>query len=163
MTLFIKKTLVVASLLVVSLACSSKKSPKDIDAVDSVASIEKPDSTSVEEVLLTPSAPEGELKNFTKADVAKFVMAAVMSQPVKIISVKQTGGIFAVSYTRRSDGQRFEYKVKFEDNKAVWANIDGRWREDPEDERITFSEMGKKLSILQTFSDGSVDSQEFSK
>lgn len=33
-----------------------------------------------------------------------------------------------VSYIRKSDSQKFSYKIKFDGNKILWANIDGRWR-----------------------------------
>ena len=55
------------------------------------------------------------------------------------------------------------YKVKIECYRAVWANIDGRWRDSAEDERIKYVDDGKKLKIIQTFSDGSTDEKEFSK
>lgn len=160
-----KAILISTLLLSIFCGCSSetKKDYNNSKLVDSATAMQDSDSALMKEILQAPSVPEGTLKNFTRADVAKFVMATVMFQPPKIISVKKADDNFIVSYTRRDDGQKFEYKVKINGNRAVWANIDGRWRDSPEDERITFSEAGKKLLITQTFSDGSVDVKGFDK
>ncbi len=95
------------------------------------------------------------LRYHTELDVAKCTMAAVMGRPLKIMSATKRAGLYIVSYSRPSDGDKYRYKVKVEGNRAVWANIDGRWRDTQYDERITFSEVGKKLRITQLFSDGS--------
>ncbi len=86
-----------------------------------------------------------------------------MHQPTKIITVKEEGENYIISYKRRSDKQKFVYKVRVEGDRAIWANIDGRWRDSAEDEKVTFLEEGKNLFITQTFSDGSVSSKAFTK
>jgi hypothetical protein len=103
------------------------------------------------------------LKNFTEVDVAKFAISTIMFQPTKIISATKSENNHIISYTRRDDGKKFTYKVRIEGNKIIWANIDGRWRDSPEDEKITFIENGNKLKIIQQFSDGSKDEKEFKK
>ncbi|GAB3969593.1 hypothetical protein GCM10028806_16090 [Spirosoma terrae] len=104
-----------------------------------------------------------QLRHFTEADVAKYTIASVMGKPANIISVSKSAGQYIVKYTRPNDSQKFAYKVKIEGNRAIWANLDGRWRDTQYDERITFSEVGNKLKITQTFSDGSFDVKLFSK
>lgn len=143
--------------------CSSEtqKDSQNAEAVNSATAMQ--DSAMMKEISEAPSVPAGTLKNFTKAEVAKFTIATVMLKSPKIISVKKAGDNFIVSYTRPDDGQEFKYKVKIEGDRAIWANIDGRWRDSPEDEKLTFSEADRKLLIIQTFSDGSVDAKGFDK
>lgn len=164
--LFSMKTLLIGILLVpVFCGCSSEtqKDYKNAEVVNSATAMQDSDSALMKEISEIPSDPEDTLRNFTKADVAKFVMATVMLKSPKIMSVKKADNNYVVSYTRPDDGQKFVYKVKVEGNKAVWANIDGRWRDSVEDEQITFTEAGKKLLITQMFSDGSVDTKGFDK
>jgi hypothetical protein len=103
------------------------------------------------------------LRNFNHEDVARYTMASVMGQIPKIIKVTKNDDLYYVSYIRKSDKQKFEYKIKFEDDKIFWANIDGRWRDSKYDEKITFVENGNKLNIIQTFSDGSEDIKVYRK
>jgi hypothetical protein len=106
---------------------------------------------------------ENILKNFTYEDIARYTMASVMGKPTKIIKATKNKDLYFVSYIKKSDKQKLEYKVKFEGNKILWANIDGRWRNLEYDEKISFEENGEKLKIITTFSDMSQDIQEYKK
>ena len=103
------------------------------------------------------------LKNFSYEDIAKYTISTVMGQSPKIMSVNEQNDLYIVSYIRKSDKQKFTYKVKFESDTAIWANIDGRWRDSSEDETIKFEEIGEKLKIKTFYSDGSSEIEEFSK
>lgn len=111
----------------------------------------------------TVKIEENILKNFTYEDVSRYTMASVMGQPTKIIKATKNKDLYFVSYIRKSDKQKFEYKVKFEGNDILWANIDGRWRNSEYDEKISFEENDEKLKIITTFSDASQDIQEYKK
>ncbi|QLC65553.1 hypothetical protein LPB248_04370 [Flavobacterium sp. LPB0248] len=101
------------------------------------------------------------LKNFTYEDIARYTMASIMGQSSKIIKVRKKDELYFVSYIRKSDHQKFDYKIKIDGNKILWANIDGRWRDSKYDEKITFVEKDNKLEIIQTFDDNSQDIQEY--
>ena len=106
----------------------------------------------------TPTKPT----SFTKDEIAKFTISSVMNQPPSIMSIKAENGIYVVSYRRPSDGQHFEYKIKFEGaNKVIWGSRNGRWRDTRQDEQITYREQGDQLIITQTFEDGSTINKEF--
>lgn len=111
-----------------------------------------PEIDKVEEVVLN---------KFSYEDIARYTISSVMQQPAKIIKAIKKDDLYYVSYTRKSDKQKFEYKIKFDGNKILWANIDGRWRDSEYDEKLSFSENGNILNIIQTFSDGSEDIQEY--
>ena len=104
---------------------------------------------------------ENILKKFTYEDVARYTMASVMGQETKIIKATKNKELYLVSYVRKSDKQKFNYKVKFEGNKILWANIDGRWRNSEFDEKLSFEEKDDFVKIIQTYSDGSEDIQRY--
>ncbi|MCV9930828.1 hypothetical protein OIU80_00905 [Flavobacterium sp. LS1R47] len=102
-------------------------------------------------------------KTFTYEDIARYTMAAIMDQSPKIIKATKTNDLYYVSYTRKSDNQKYEYKIKFNGNKILWANIDGRWRNSQYDEKISFIENDDKLNIIQIYDDGSEYIKEYKK
>lgn len=112
------------------------------------------EESEIEEVLL---------KNFTYEDVARYTISSVMQQSPEIMRTSKKDDLYFITYIRKSDKQKFEYKIKFDDNNILWANIDGRWRNSQYDEKLSFVENGDKLKIIQTYSDGSEDIQEYSK
>jgi hypothetical protein len=94
--------------------------------------------------------------NFTEEQIAIFTISAIMGQDPLTISATKRGETYLVSYKRESDGQFFDYKVKFfGNNKVVWGANDGRWRDTKYDERIQYYERENKLVIKQIFSDDS--------
>lgn len=103
------------------------------------------------------------LKNFTYEDIARYTMASIMGRPTKTIKVIKKDELYFVSYIRKSDHQKFDYKIKFDGNKILWANLDGRWRNSKYDEKISFVEKENKIHIVQTFDDNSQDIKEFKK
>jgi hypothetical protein len=103
------------------------------------------------------------LKNFTYEDIARYTMASIMGRPTKTIKVIKKDELYFVSYIRKSDHQKFDYKIKFDGNKILWANLDGRWRNSKYDEKITFVEKENRVHIIQTFDDNSQDIKEFKK
>jgi hypothetical protein len=127
------------------------------------SSITEKAPTNQQNPIVKPDEPETELKNFSKEDVARFTMSSIMGQPSRKIKVRHESDLYYVSYVRKSDSQEFNYKIKIEGKKIVWANIDGRWRDGQYDERISYEENGNKITINQIFSDGSVDAKEYKK
>jgi len=100
---------------------------------------------------------------FTETEIAKYTMSAIMDQQPEIINVKDNNGIYFVSYTRKDDGKKFDYKIKFNGKNIIWGNSDGRWRDTQYDEKIKYSKKENKLTITQTFEDGSNIDKEFTK
>lgn len=118
---------------------------------------ENSDSISTENI----KVEEKLLVKFIYEDVARYAISTVMDQPVKNIDVIKSGEIYYVSYKRKSDSKKFDFKVTFSDNNIVWGNLDGRWRTDKFDEKLSFYENSDTLSILQKYSDGSKDFKQF--
>lgn len=111
-----------------------------------------------------PKKPENNgLKNFSKEDVARFTMSTVMERPSKTMKVKFENELYYVSYIREDDKKKFDYKIKINDKEIVWANIDGRWRDDELDGKIGFKELGDKLKITWRLSNEDSVIKEFNK
>lgn len=94
-------------------------------------------------------------------EIAKFAIAAIMNQKPEIIDTKEDDGLYYVSYKRPNDGKKFEYKIKIIGKNIVWGNFDGRWRDTAYDEKISFEITYEKLTIVQTFNDGSTNKKDF--
>lgn len=124
-----------------SISCSQKKQDNNL-------------STQESEITLT---------NFSYNEIAKYIISTLMHQSPEIMTVKQENDLYIVSYIRKSDKQNFTYKIKFESDTAIWANIDGRWRNGPYDEKIKFQESNNVLKIEITYSDGSKSTEIFKK
>jgi hypothetical protein len=126
-------------------SCEDKKSEEKTNSKIEIQTVELPD------------------KVFTESEIAKYTISAIMNQPPEIIRVKDNGRIYNVSYTRKDDGKKFDYKIKISANKVTWGNSDGRWRDTKFDETIKYSEKDNELKIIQTFKDGSKIVKEFKK
>ncbi len=114
-------------------------------------------------IVETEIKQKGTLTNFSKEDIARFAISSIMGQPSKTIKVKDENGLYILSYIRKSDSKKFDYKIKIDEDKVLWANLDGRWRDTGYDEKISFEEHDQTIKITQTFSDNSVDVKEFKK
>lgn len=119
--------------------------------IDTSNSVEEKEATE----LATPK------KHFTHEQIAGFAIATIMNQPEERVAVSKSNEIYIVSYTRSSDSQKFKYKIRFDENKILWGNSDGRWRDSEYDEQIRFEEADNKIKIIQRFSDGSEAIEEY--
>ncbi|MFH6943162.1 hypothetical protein [Flavobacterium sp. FlaQc-50] len=145
-----KSILYFSLLIILIIGCKHEEQKEtDLEIKTQVQEIKK-----VEKVLL---------KNFTYEDIARYTMASIMGRPTKTIKVIKKDELYFVSYIRKSDDQKFDYKIKFDGNKILWANLDGRWRNSKYDEKITFAEKENKVHIIQTFDDNSQNIKEFKK
>jgi hypothetical protein len=141
--------LIIPILILILSLCSGQNEEKETITEDQIQKVNK--------------VEESTLKVFKYEDIARYTMAAIMGQQPKIITAIKKGNLYYVSYIRKSDRKKFDYKIKFNGNKILWSNIDGRWRDSHYDEKINFIEKNNRLSIIQTFSDGSQDIQEYKK
>ena len=160
------KTIIKLLILLLIFSCQQKENKNVSSEIDTHREVS--DSISVEEqnqIHKMVKIKDNTLKNFTYEDIAKYTISSLMGQSPKIMNVTKDKEIYYVSYIRKSDNQKFSYKVKFENNKIIWGNFDGRWRNHKYDEDIRFSENENdaKINIIQVYSDGSRNVQEFEK
>lgn len=138
-------------IFVVLLTSCGNSSNKKVSSIEQTPSVEN------------EIKPKDTLTDFSKEDIARFAISSIMGQPSKTIKVKEENGLYILSYIRKSDSKKFDYKIKIDEDKILWANLDGRWRDTEHDEKINFEENAQTIKITQTFSDNSVDVKEFKK
>jgi len=100
-------------------------------------------------------------RNYTYNEIAKYAIATLMFQHPENLTVKNEGEIYIVSYFK--DSQQYNCKIKFNQDQIIWGVADGRWREHPMDEKLSYKEVGNELQIIQHFTDGSNSIKEFQK
>lgn len=93
-----------------------------------------------------------EPKNFSKSDIARFTIAAIMGRNPRKMSVRTENGLYYVSYIKEDDKKKWDYKVKIEGKDVIWAGIEngveGRWRNHELDGKIAYNEVGDSLKII---------------
>lgn len=99
--------------------------------------------------------------------VCKATAAITFGREYKIMNLDKVdaGGIAYVHYYRPFDNSRWAIKCKLNGYQVTWAsnnpNNTGRWRNDPLDGDLHYSISSNKLTMIQRFSDGSVDSKTY--
>ena len=149
----VKFTTIISTIIYLSISCGDSK------IITTSQTLNENDATIAE-----ADTPENKtVKSFSKEDIARFTISAIMSQPSNKIKVEFLNGLYFVSYIRKSDSKKLEYKIQIDEKKVIWGDIDGRWRNGEYDEIIYFEESDNKLKIIQIFSDGSSNIKEFHK
>ena len=154
------RKLLIFNLLFISLLSCSKKEPIKDNKINEV-NVQKEElkTVDVQEELNPPSF---ELKKVSYEQVAKFTVYAIFNQENnKTLKVSNDNGVYHVSYTRKNDNSKWFVKIKFVDNRIIWGNSDGRWRDDSRDEKIYFEEKENEVLIKQFFTDGSIDTKSY--
>jgi hypothetical protein len=88
------------------------------------------------------------LKNFTYEDIARYGIASSMYEPINIVKSRKKADYYYVYYVRPSDSKYFDFKVKFDGNRVIYGDVNGRWQDTELDEKITFEEIGDKVNIM---------------
>lgn len=111
------------------------------------------------------SANAQSLSGEQKINICKAAMAAIMFQPVDIISGATHGSNARVSYVRVSDNQRFVYECRYEGDRVVWrtqfGSSWGRWRNDAADSIIRYKVSSNKINITETVDSMHMINQDF--
>jgi hypothetical protein len=89
-----------------------------------------------------------------------------MGRDPKIVRVTRiAGGVLFLSYVRPIDNFVWHYRCKIQGNRVVWASEPGRWREDPDDDKVFFEVVGDgaQLRIIEDHGDGSATKELFAR
>ena len=90
------------------------------------------------------------------ADLCRFGIAALFGRSPETMKTKDIGGgVYKVSYVRKSDGTHWHNKCRVEGHRIVWGAHDGRWRTHPADSKVTFELSGDSIIVKETHGDGS--------
>ncbi|MBK6850338.1 MAG: hypothetical protein IPG93_01680 [Burkholderiales bacterium] len=107
--------------------------------------------------IITVSAnTQAQTPSFTSQQICRATIAAVMGRNPSIIKLEGvTGDQINVFYIRSDDGSRWRNRCKIQGPNIVWATSEGRWRNSPEDEVITYSASSSSITIKIKYADGS--------
>lgn len=90
------------------------------------------------------------------ARVCKATVAILMGQSPSIMKAENAeAGLARVSYNRPSDNKKWTNECRVDGDLVIWRAVDafgsgtgaGRWRTDPEDEKIRYKIDGKKVTV----------------
>lgn len=91
----------------------------------------------------------------SQSRICKAAIAAIMERDPGIINIdSESGGVTVLSYRRPSDGTHWSNRCKVSGQSVIWASKDGRWRDHPLDEKISYELEGETLLIRQRYSTG---------
>ncbi|WP_367916332.1 hypothetical protein [Leadbetterella sp. DM7] len=93
-------------------------------------------------------------------EISRFVVSTLYDKKPSLVRVISDGGIYHASYIN-SEGERRSTKIQFIGNNIRWGNSEGRWRDHPLDEQLSYEINGKKVFIKITYSSGEESTDEY--
>jgi hypothetical protein len=111
-------------------------------------------------------SPASAASSFDVETICRTAIASIADRDPKAMQVTRTAGdVLFLTYVRPIDNFVWTYRCRIEGNRVVWATEPGRWREDPEDDKVFFEEVyaGKQLRIIESHGDGSSTRQLFDR
>lgn len=97
------------------------------------------------------------------SSICKAAIGAIMGKDPAIISAATEGDLVSWNYVRQNDKIVWGGRCRITGNTVVWQTANGRWRDHPADELITWRLSGSTVVIRQRFSDGSVVDKPFER
>lgn len=106
------------------------------------------------------SSGSAQLVKPEKINICKAAIAKVMGRDPSIMTSEESDMV-SVSY-QRDDGTNWLYRCTFQADRVIWALGDGRWRNHPADEILTYQIQGNTIEITESWSDGSFTKEAYS-
>jgi hypothetical protein len=82
---------------------------------------------------------------FDAKAICRTAIAAVTGRDVKLFQATDApdgDGVIALTYARPFDNFVWAYHCRLEDNRVIWADEPGRWRQEAKDDKIFFEIVG---------------------
>jgi hypothetical protein len=117
-------------------------------------------------MLSASSSPASAAPAFEVEAICRTSIASITGRDPKIMQVTRTAGdVLFLTYVRAMDNFVWTYRCRVEGNRVVWASEPGRWRDDPEDDKVFFEVVGSgtQLRIIENHGDGSITKQLFDR
>lgn len=100
--------------------------------------------------------------DFNEEQICRATMAAIKGKSPGIIKVEKTEieketelKVFYLYYLRPDDGNKWHFRCKVDRARVIWAQGNGRWRDQAQDPTVRYAIKGDELEINETFPDGS--------
>jgi len=117
-------------------------------------------------VLLAASLQASAAPPFESPAICRTAIASIMGRdPKQIQTTSAPDGVVLLTYVRPIDNFVWAYRCRLQDNRIVWANDPGRWREDVLDDKVFFEIVGAgaQLRIIENHVDGTTTRQLFDR
>lgn len=109
---------------------------------------------------------------FSEESICRAVIATLMHKNVRsIVCSGHSGNEYSLEYIREEDRTLWKNACKIEGNSVIWSycgsttepDFKGRWRTDPQDEKVTYKIETESLSLIiyVQYPDGSVTEKKF--
>lgn len=95
---------------------------------------------------------------FEASGICRTAIGSIAGRDPKSFQITRAAdGVLFLTYVRPVDNFVWTYRCRIEGDRVVWASEPGRWREDPEDDKIFFEIVGAgaQLRIIENHADGS--------
>jgi hypothetical protein len=88
--------------------------------------------------------------------ICRAAIGLLMDRDPRLFRLTRTDGdILFLSYVRPLDNFDWTYRCRISGNRIIWASEPGRWREDPNDDEVSFEIVGgKQIRIINNRLDG---------
>lgn len=114
-------------------------------------------------LILVATSALAQDSSFSGPQICKATIAMIMGRDPSIIRTDRVeNGVVYLSYVRPDDGTRWTYRCRIDGKRVLWGSVDGRWRDHPDDEVVTYAVRGGQLHIEERYSDGSANQESFS-
>lgn len=107
----------------------------------------------------------GEYGDFNQQQICRATVAAIKGKSPSILMVDKEQlepetklTVFYLSYNRPDDGKKWHFRCKVDKKRVVWAQGNGRWRDQAQDPTVRFVINSDEIKINETFPDGSESS-----
>jgi len=116
-------------------------------------------------ILLAAAASASGKPPFETKTICRTAIASIMGRDPKLVQATDAAGVVVLIYVRPIDNFVWTYRCRLEDNRVVWADEPGRWREGAKDDKIFFEILGAgaQLRIIADHVDGSTTRQLFDR
>ncbi|MGZ3351933.1 MAG: hypothetical protein ACXU89_23650 [Xanthobacteraceae bacterium] len=117
-------------------------------------------------MLLVAAAPASAEPSFEPRAICRTAIAAIMDRDPKLVQTTTApDGVVLLTYVRPIDNFVWAYRCRLQDNRVIWANDPGRWREDVLDDKIFFevAGAGTQLRIIENHVDGTSTRQVYDR
>ena len=116
---------------------------------------------------LLPGGNSESVSSDDRVLICRAAIATIMGRSISIITGTEAGnGVIRTYYKRPDDGTTWQNACKLVGDRAVWASVRsdgsiGRWRDDQLDSTVTFRLNDRKVTIEESFGDGSSTTESY--
>jgi hypothetical protein len=116
--------------------------------------------------LLAATSQASAEPSFAPRTICRTAIAAITDRDPKLVQTNAApDGVVLLTYVRPIDNFVWAYRCRLRDNRIIWANDPGRWREDALDDKIFFEIVGAgaQLRIIENHVDGTTTKQVYDR